>query len=282
MSEKTLRITNKLSIIFGFLVAIDYVYGMFYYKTFDTYGLSSIEISRLMSIASLSLLIFDFPSGNIADKIGRKKSSGIGVIIWGIGLLFFSLSTAYNSFMVSIIIFNLGVALNSGSLTAWLHEYLRTTNEQNYWATIISKISHFSNVVKFVLNVLVLLFATVFDINILLYCGVILILFGIAVLIWSFQDDNWGDKQAKITFSIISNIKNIFKIPEVRKIAIVKFLSSIFLSSFLLIYPYRFLSVYGFSNNLLPYLYFMFNFFIVSGSFLYNNFGSMSNVGVNL
>lgn len=73
MKDNIKSTTNIIAIIIGIITSIDYIYGMFYYKIFVSNGLSQIDISRLMSIGSLSILIFDFPSGNISDKIGRKK-----------------------------------------------------------------------------------------------------------------------------------------------------------------------------------------------------------------
>lgn len=82
------------------------------------------QISHLFAIASITLLVFDFPSGNLSDIIGRKRCYAIGNIIWGIGIILFGMSKSFYFFALSIVVINIGVALNSGSISTWAHEYL--------------------------------------------------------------------------------------------------------------------------------------------------------------
>ncbi len=271
MKDDIKNTTKIVAIIFGIITSIDFIYGMFYYKIFVSNGLSQINISMLMSVASLTILIFDFPSGNISDRIGRKKSVGIGVLIWGIGLCMFSISKTFNSFLIAIIIFNLGAALDSGSLSSWLHTYLLERNAINLWGKAMADISVYENFVKFFLNGILLVLVSFIEFNIILFSGVILILLGIFIIIWRKNEENKGTN-SNLAKSIIDNFKTIFKNTQIRKLAIIKFLSSIFLTSFLLIYPYKFINQFKFSENFLPYLYFIFNFIILLGSNIYSKF----------
>ncbi|MGL4382497.1 MAG: MFS transporter [Bacilli bacterium] len=269
---ETRSMTKQLSVFFGIITAVDFIYGMFYYKTFDTFGLGPFAISKLMAIASLSLLLFDFPSGNVSDIIGRKRSSGIGLLIWGIGLIAFSLSSSFIEFMISIIIFNLGVALNSGSLMSWLHSYLEDKGELHQWKYIVSKIFYRSDIIKFILNAIVIVSFSFISFNILLLSGLVLIVTGLYILYWKKDEDNYGFRHINIFNAIWENSKYIIFNNTMRNIMIIKFLSGIFLTSFLLIYPYRLINYFGFSNNILPYLYFIFNFTIMLTSYVYSRY----------
>ena len=221
MKDDIKNTTKIVAIIFGIITSIDFIYGMFYYKIFVSNGLSQINISMLMSVASLTILIFDFPSGNISDRIGRKKSAGIGVLIWGIGLCMFSISKTFNSFLITIIIFNFGAALDSGSLSSWLHTYLLERNAINLWGKAMADISVYENFIKFFLNGILLVLVSFIEFNIILFSGVILILLGIFIIIWRKNEENKGTN-SNLAKSIIDNFKTIFKNTQIRKLAIIK------------------------------------------------------------
>lgn len=266
--QKTIKTT---SIIFGIITAVDFIYGMFYYKSFISNGLNTMDISLLMSLSSISLLIFDFPSGNISDHIGRKKSAGIGIILWGIGLYFFSISKFFIHFAISIILFSLGIALESGSLQAWLHTYLSKKDKLNLWNDAVSYISFNKNFIKFFLNGIFLGLASILKFNLLSISGIILIFLGIYTLIWNKNEENYGTKK-NLNIAILDNFKYIFKKNYIQKLTIIKLLSSIFLTSFLLIFPYRFTTFFNLDKELLPYTYFLLNFVMFFSSYLYKNF----------
>lgn len=263
--ERTIKIT---SLIFGIITAVDFIYGMFYYKSFIASGLSKMEISFLMSMGSICLLVFDFPSGNISDAIGRKKSVGIGVILWGIGLYLFSISNSFLYFAISIIVFNLGVALESGSLGAWLHTYLVKKDKVDLWDEAVACMTFNQNFVKFFLNGVFLILASTIHLNLLSVSGIVLIILGFFTLFWNKKEENYGAKKT-LGNAIIDNIKYVFKDSKIKKLATIKLFSSIFLTSFLLIFPYRFTEIFHLDKELLPYTYFGLNFVMFLSSYLY-------------
>ena len=76
-------------------------------------------IGVLLGMTDLFITIFDYPSGNIADKYGRKKICGIGFLIYGIGFCVFANASNVFVFFLSCIIRALGVALISGAPITW-------------------------------------------------------------------------------------------------------------------------------------------------------------------
>lgn len=271
MRDSIKNTTKIVAIMIGIITGIDYIYGMFYYKIFASNNLNQRNISILMSVGSLSLLIFDFPSGNISDRIGRKKTAGIGIFLWGIGICIFSIANSYYYFLIAIIIFNLGVALESGSLTSWLHTYLVKKASVNLWDKVMADISIYENFVKFFLNGILLILVSFIKFNIIFIASLILIFLGIFIFFWKKDEENYGTG-SNIISSIINNFKTIFTNDSIRKLAIIKFLSSIFLTTFLLVYPYKFINQFNFSEELLPYIYFILNFIMFLSSFIYRKF----------
>lgn len=58
--------------LYGFA---DKLYGSIYIAFMRSANLSMLQISNLFSIEQILLAIFDYPTGTISDKIGRKKNS---------------------------------------------------------------------------------------------------------------------------------------------------------------------------------------------------------------
>ncbi len=71
---------KKLSIIYGYMsltIILGEAFFGFGFTAFMSYrGVSIALIGVLSGIADFSMMIFDYPMGNLADKYGRKKLLG--------------------------------------------------------------------------------------------------------------------------------------------------------------------------------------------------------------
>ncbi|ALV63949.1 hypothetical protein ADU37_CDS22520 [Thermococcus sp. 2319x1] len=87
-------------------------------------AISKEQIGLLLTIYFVCLSIFDFPTGAIADKWGRKRTYLSGVGMYGSGLVLYGTSTKFELFAISEILLALGSAFMSGSLIAWYYSSL--------------------------------------------------------------------------------------------------------------------------------------------------------------
>lgn len=87
--------------------------------------ISKEQIGLLLTIYFVCLSIFDFPTGAIADKWGRKRTYLSGVGMYGCGLVLYGTSTKFELFAISEILLALGSAFMSGSLIAWYYSSLK-------------------------------------------------------------------------------------------------------------------------------------------------------------
>ena len=78
------------------------------------------EFSNLFSIQQILQAVFDYPTGTISDKIGRKKIMGYGFIVWGTGILLYAFAVNFWTFLPAMVFMALGLALISGAPSAWL------------------------------------------------------------------------------------------------------------------------------------------------------------------
>ena len=68
----------------------------------------------------MATLLFEIPTGIVADVYSRKWSMVIGYVIWGIGFIIQGLIPIYEVVLVSQLIWGLGFTFVSGAPEAWL------------------------------------------------------------------------------------------------------------------------------------------------------------------
>jgi len=94
-------------------------------------GLSELEMFQLKAFYSLSIVIFEIPSGYVADVIGRKKTLIFGSILGTAGFAIYSFYSGYWAFMTAEIILGLGQSFISGADSAMLYDSLKADNREN-------------------------------------------------------------------------------------------------------------------------------------------------------
>ncbi len=71
-------------------------------------------------IIELMTLLFEVPTGVVADTIGRKRSILIGLALMGVGFLVEGLVLSFGAVIISAVLWGFGMTFISGSLNAWL------------------------------------------------------------------------------------------------------------------------------------------------------------------
>ena len=100
---------------------------------YENHGLSFEQSLLLKTILSLSILVFEIPSGYFADIFGRKSCLVLGGFVWTLGLLFYCFQTSFTAFAIAEILSGLAGSLISGANTALGFDSLVMINqEQSY------------------------------------------------------------------------------------------------------------------------------------------------------
>jgi MFS family permease len=99
----------------------------------DHIGLSLTQILLLQGILSVAMVVMEYPSGYISDRIGYRVSltlaSLLGIVGWGI----YTVASSFSHVMVAEILLGTSLAFISGSDSALLYETLKADgSEQNY------------------------------------------------------------------------------------------------------------------------------------------------------
>lgn len=223
--------TKKINTIYFIIMltygVVDKIYGTSYMDILYRSGLGIGLISIILSAEDFMVMIFEYPSGLIADRVGRKKTTAIGMFILMFGYLVFILSKNFWFFILAAVLKALGNALFSGSPQSWYYEELKAANQLDVRKKAIPILRSAMNAVCIVvLGACTLAFSA----SQLLPMELAIVLLLIVSLIIFFKGkDNYGDSSADESFlkSVVTNTKKIFKESAFWKLAFFKVLFSI-------------------------------------------------------
>ena len=103
---------------------------------FKENGLSLTEIMALQGAYSLTVALFEVPSGYLADLFGRKACIVFSTIFSFVGFLFFCFFSGFYYFLIAQILVGFAGSLISGSDSALIYDTLLQTNNKDDYAKI--------------------------------------------------------------------------------------------------------------------------------------------------
>ena len=100
----------------------------------DQIGLSLTEILLLQGIFSISMVVMEYPSGYLSDRIGYRAAlnfaSLLGIIGWG----FYTVADSFSQILIAEVILGFSISFISGSDSALLYESLKADGEERFYA----------------------------------------------------------------------------------------------------------------------------------------------------
>ena len=103
---------------------------------FQEHGLSLTEIMILQAGYSISVAVFEIPSGYISDVFGRKKTIILSTIFCFIGYILFSFYSGFLIFLIAEIMIGIGGSLMSGSDSAIIYDTLLEIDKKDTYTKI--------------------------------------------------------------------------------------------------------------------------------------------------
>ena len=190
--------TSRLLIAYMLMVNLSTMVFMGFYIFFlQANGLSYMEMTIVFAANFLALALFDLPTGNLADKYGRKRSILIGTVIFAIGLLVYALTSSFLLFLTAEVVLGVGSALLSGSLEAWYVDDLKGQGkaaeaERVYGLAVglVALVGILGGIIGSVLALYTLSLPILFG---------SLVCFAAAVLVALTFKENYGNEQARYT-----------------------------------------------------------------------------------
>jgi len=94
-------------------------------------GFAFVQVGMIWSTLLVTTALLDFPTGNMADKLGRRNVYCVGLLASAVGYLIYSLSYEYHFFLAGAFCIGVGNAQVSGSLGAWLIDEKKKRGEDS-------------------------------------------------------------------------------------------------------------------------------------------------------
>lgn len=169
-------------------------------------GLSFTEIAVLQSIAAICVVLFEVPTGAVADRIGRKWSMILASILWGVSLSVYIIADKFILLALAEGIFSLGAAFKSGSDTALIYDSLKEMKQENHFQKIEGNARSLSLIAQAVGSVIA---GYVYAINIHLPFAISVGFMGVTVIITLFfKEPDFKGGTTHLSSSYFSQIKD--------------------------------------------------------------------------
>lgn len=261
---------KKESLLYIVLLSLfelsDKIFGATYIAFMRLRGLSLTQISNLFSIEQVLIAVFDYPTGIISDKFGRKKIFSLGFLSWGIGIILFCISTDYIIFLLAIICLALGIALVSGSPSAWFVDLMILKGvydkKEQIYPKLQSIVSFFS-IIAAICSYILLNISSQFTIFI---AGSVSIVAGIIGLLVG--EDNFGDLQEKtMSKALIRCVKDFFSTKYLIVLSIKLVVGYISFIAFVLYWQIYAIEYIGLSTEYLGIIFILFMFMLMLGNY---------------
>jgi MFS family permease len=103
---------------------------MLYYKDM---GFTTEQAFRLKALYSVAIVLFEIPSGYLADVLGRKTTLVAGAILGTLGFVIYATTASFAWFVVAELTLGVGQSLVSGADSAMLYDSLKAQKRQNQY-----------------------------------------------------------------------------------------------------------------------------------------------------
>ena len=184
---------------YGFLKNLRF-YEAFLLLFFLEKDIDYLKIGLLYSVREITIMLFEIPSGLVADVLGRKKMLIASFLVYILSFTTFYLSRHFGFMLLAMVLFALADAFRSGIHKAMIFQYLerqgRTAQKTDYYGHTRSWSQTGSAIASLVAGIMVFYYGSyriIFALSVIPY-------FLDMLLIWSYPaylDGEFGTKNKK-------------------------------------------------------------------------------------
>ncbi|MBN2094842.1 MAG: MFS transporter [Candidatus Aenigmarchaeota archaeon] len=125
--------------IFEFLIGMSCFVAPYWTLYFLDVGISYSQIGLIISLSALAGLLFEVPTGAIADIFGRKISVFLAFLIGAITVFLVPFSDNWVWIGALFFAMSAGATFASGAYEAWLVDFLKKSGKQKYVHSALSR-----------------------------------------------------------------------------------------------------------------------------------------------
>jgi MFS family permease len=135
-------VRTYLALMLGNTLAASFIWGINTIFLLDA-GLSNLEAFAANALFSAGMVLFEVPTGIVADGIGRRTSYLLGTVTLTLATLLYvylwELEAAFWAWAVASILLGLGFTFFSGAVEAWLVDALTATGYEGSLEAVFGK-----------------------------------------------------------------------------------------------------------------------------------------------
>ena len=102
-------------------------------------GLTTLQISSLLGIWAVMILLFEIPSGAMADKYTRRNLLGLAQAVRAVGYGIWVFVPNYWGFLAGLVLWGVGRAMTSGTFEALLFDELKAEQKEHNYAKVLGR-----------------------------------------------------------------------------------------------------------------------------------------------
>ena len=193
-----------------------FVFQSYYIIFLKNSGLTFTDISVIFFANFIALALLNFPSGNFADKYGRKKAVIIGTLISGLGMIVYGLTSLLLVFLAMEIVLALASSLQIGALEAWYIDAVRAEkreSEAERTFSLTQGISYFLGLLAGIIGSIL----AVFFLSLPMVVGGIIVLFTTAIVVIGFRE-NFGDVSSGFRSHVGESLRHFRESPALKRL----------------------------------------------------------------
>jgi MFS family permease len=242
-----------LTLLLGNTLAASFIWGINTLFLLDA-GLSNFEAFAANAFFTVGMVIFEIPTGVVADTIGRKTSYLLGTITLSVTTGLYWLLWMWNSpfvwWAIVSVLLGLGFTFFSGAVEAWLVDALTSTGYAGGMEAVFGKGLVVGGIAMFVGSVLggVIAQATNLGVPFLLRAAILVIMFIFAFVVMKdlgFAPDRSRGPLKATRYVLDQSIEHGFRKRSVRYVILsAPFASGVGIYAFYALQPYL-LELYG-------------------------------------
>lgn len=145
--KKNLNRNISISYVYSFLIQLNVTSAIWVlYLAFK--GMSLVQIGLIESIYHITSLLFELPTGAIADIYGKKFTLILGRILQIISSILMITANSFLGFTVAFIFCAAAKNLNSGSAEALIYDSLKGLNKEEKYKMIWGNLAFFMSIAQ--------------------------------------------------------------------------------------------------------------------------------------
>ncbi len=117
----------------------------FIIKFYEGFGFTMAQIIELQAFYSVSMLLFEIPSGYSADMLGRRKTLILGTLGGFLGFSIYCIAGQFWQFAVAEVIMGLGMSFISGADSAMLYDSLYDLKKDDQYSKYEGRVTATGN-----------------------------------------------------------------------------------------------------------------------------------------